>query len=247
MYRKALINGEYLYFVYGPPQTDLDPDNHALPKPPYIGARREFSSVYYYWWAFLRLNESYIDCCASGGRGPLGALYEDFRDVRGEDFITWWKQSGAHCFAEPQQSQVAKVLNVVPVGHNFKTHSLISVPLAADIEQTLSMLRFQLKPLFAKYRTEEGHFSKARYKVSSKPVLSSLHKILQAKSAKIAYPTKSAVEVVHIAGLNIERDEANQRLHGFLKKADQLIANVVEGRFPDFSDPERPKRTKKYI
>lgn len=243
MYRKALINGEELYFVYAPPQTELDRESRAFPKPPYLGAPRELSTVYYYWWAFLRLNKSYIDFCNTR-RGELGELYQDFGDVRGEDFVDWWKRHGAHCFAEPRQSERVTKVWRLPESHDFETHALMSVPLAADIELTLSELRSQLKPLFDQYREDNGHFSKARYKVTSKPVLSSLDQILGAKMAKIAHPTASAAELAQRACLNIGRDDANHRVHVFLKKADRLIANVIKGNFPDFSDPDKPKPTR---
>ncbi len=43
-------------------------------------------SPYYWWWAFLRLNEDYVKCCELGGKGKLANLYKDFGDVRSDDF-----------------------------------------------------------------------------------------------------------------------------------------------------------------
>ena len=245
MYKKALINGEWLYFVYGPPQTDLDTkSNRRLPKPPYTGAPRELSSVYSYWWAFLRLNESYIEYCDNGGQGTFAELYADFRDVRGEDFVEWWKERGAHCFAEPQQTKYVTV-NAPPATYDPNS-ALISVPLAADIEETLKMLRYQLKPLFDQHRKTYGHFSKAKYKVADKPVLSSLDQILRVKKAQIAHPNMIHRELAVEAGLMIgdvqDVEKINTMVSRNLKKVDQLIANVVKGRFPDFSDPNEPAR-----
>jgi hypothetical protein len=252
MYKKALINGEWLYFVYGPPQTYLDTkSNRRLPKPPYTGAPRELSSVYYYWWAFLRLNESYIECCDNGGQGTFAELSADFRDVRGEDFVEWWKERGAHCFAEPQQTEYVTVLNAAPATYDPNS-ALISVPLAADIEETLKMLRYKLKPLFDWHRENYGHFSRARYKVFTKPVLSSLDQILRVKKAEIDNPNATDHQLAEIVGLNIGNENArdgqdvvqmrSHRVHTCLRDAERLIANVVKGRFPDFSDPNKPKR-----
>ena len=70
------------------------------------------SSVYYWWWAYLRQNEKYLECCKSGGKGELAALYAKFSDVRGDDFRTWWKEPvegverGAYLFAEPVTNSI---------------------------------------------------------------------------------------------------------------------------------------------
>jgi hypothetical protein len=59
-------------------------------------------SPYYWYWQYLRRNADYIACCESGGTGELAALYEDFGDVREDDFHKWWttEQRGAELFAE---------------------------------------------------------------------------------------------------------------------------------------------------
>ena len=249
MYKKALVNNSLLYFVHAPPQTDLDPVNPRLPKAPYKGAPREHSSVYYYWWAFLQLNEGYIECCAKGGQGPFADVYSDFRDVRGDDFVEWWKQRGAYCFAEPQQREYVRVLDAPPETHDPENGALISVPLAADIEETLKSLRYELKPRFDKYRENHGHFSCARYKVFAKPVLSSLDQILRVKKAKLTYPDMKHRELAEKAGLVMwdvqDVEKINTMVSRNLKKADRLIANVVKGRFPDFSDPNKTKAHQK--
>ena len=59
-------------------------------------------SPYYWWWAYLRRSEAYLQCCEQGGTGPLSSLYADFGDVREADFHKWWTagQRGANLFAE---------------------------------------------------------------------------------------------------------------------------------------------------
>ena len=60
-------------------------------------------SPYFWWWAYLRENEQYLDCCNRDGKGKLAALYNDFGDVRSDDFKAWWGgklQKGAYLFAE---------------------------------------------------------------------------------------------------------------------------------------------------
>ena len=70
------------------------------------------TSVYFWWWAYLRQNERYLECCNSLGDGDLSQLYEIFGDVRGEDFRAWWKEPiegidrGAFLFAEPATNTI---------------------------------------------------------------------------------------------------------------------------------------------
>ena len=106
MYRKALVGGEFLYFVHAPPQTDLDTKPEARrPTAPNPSDGKLRASVYFYWWAFLRLNEEYIDCCKRGGTGKMAKLYRDFGDIRDgtrkstdpksragqvDEFREWW-------------------------------------------------------------------------------------------------------------------------------------------------------------
>jgi hypothetical protein len=46
-------------------------------------------SIYYWWWAYLKRNMEYLECCENNGEGKLANLYADFGDVRGDDFKEW--------------------------------------------------------------------------------------------------------------------------------------------------------------
>ena len=61
-------------------------------------------SPYYWWWAYLKRNQDYLDCCANGGTGRLADLYKDFGDVRDKEFRVWWQEDrrGARLFGEQQ-------------------------------------------------------------------------------------------------------------------------------------------------
>ena len=81
-------------------------------------------SVYYWWWAYLRQNKEYLACCVNGGEGEMSALYEDFGDVRADDFQVWWKseERGARLFAEPVEENSVRLMNsgeLVPDGEDF--------------------------------------------------------------------------------------------------------------------------------
>ena len=53
-----------------------------------------------------------MECCKSGGKGELAALFAKFGDVRGDDFRAWWKEPvegverGAYLFAEPVTNSI---------------------------------------------------------------------------------------------------------------------------------------------
>ena len=62
-------------------------------------------SPYYWWWAYLKRNQQYLDCCEKAGKGKLASLYADFGDVRNDDFKAWWGgklKKGRYLFAEKQ-------------------------------------------------------------------------------------------------------------------------------------------------
>ncbi len=50
----------------------------------------------------MRRNRDYLACCEQVGNGKLAKLYEDFGDVRRDDFHAWWTtgKRGARLFGE---------------------------------------------------------------------------------------------------------------------------------------------------
>lgn len=72
-------------------------------------------SPYYWWWAYLKRNSDYIDCCNRGGAGKLARLYRDFGDVRSDDFRDWWLgdyERGPRLFAEEPFDLRLKVVTI---------------------------------------------------------------------------------------------------------------------------------------
>ena len=63
----------------------------------------------------MRRNEDYLACCAKGGKGKLAKLYEDFGDIRSDDFRSWWggtQQKGSYLFGElPVELRLQKLQN----------------------------------------------------------------------------------------------------------------------------------------
>jgi len=88
-------------------------------------------TVYYWWWSYLKRNQEYLKCCESGGKGKLNKLYQDFGDVRSDDFQTWWSEGdrGANLFSNPVAESTVQVLEIgdVVAGENQLT---VSFPLS---------------------------------------------------------------------------------------------------------------------
>lgn len=267
MYTKAVQGGHTLYFMHGPPQTELDADTRQqLPQLPYRGARPEFSSVYYYWWAFLRMNQQYIDdhvgLRATGYLDDVNRtvreaegyrrLHEDFGDVRDEDFIEWWKAHGAHCFAEPDGAAVRVDALTAREAKDFdlRFKALLAVPLSADLELTLQAVRQALKEPMAEYRRRHQHSYRdfqARYRALGKPVLSALHKVLKFKKIEGENVGAPLLWIYDQAGIEFRgqvgedtdysRQSKTNSAHLLRKKGDNIIANVIHGLFPCTLDP----------
>lgn len=76
-------------FAYEPPRIRRpevgESRKNLLPQPrPYKHV------VYYWWWEYLRRHTGYLQTCADGGGGEFESVYQDFGDIRGDDFWAWW-------------------------------------------------------------------------------------------------------------------------------------------------------------
>lgn len=148
--------------------------SHFLAIHPLIGTKNKPSalhlqqrSVYYWWWAYLRRNAEYLQCCDSQGEGPLASLYADFGDVRGDEFRAWWGgsfQRGAHLFAERQSDLTVKIID----GPNDCTGLWNNDTLVVAVNLTIG--RRKLQSMFAKLlqREETGHLGKRGRKAMGK-------------------------------------------------------------------------------
>lgn len=257
MYAKQLMRGQVLFFRYAPPLTQLDVrvDESDRPTKPHKDAKPFECSVYYFWWAYLRENAEYMECCANSGTGALADLYKDFGDVRGDNFMRWWRSGARELFCEPPKGEIEFFIEP-PVNHDNDNRLLLSLPMTGDLELSIKELRAKLKPIFARERQRmrdaarasgddsalKKGASLARFPVHAKPVLTSLYSYLRVMQVKKAEPDLSPHEIAEKAGfLNMisgrEDDPSlvKRRVKQYEHKAANLIANVAEGRFPDFS------------
>jgi len=219
--------------------------------------------VFYYWWAFLKLSTAYRQCCENGGEGQLSDLYSYFGDVRGDDFMKWWRfgghargngkrsYSGRSLFCEPVRPPIKALRNPNDHGGQNTDHILLSVPVTNDLKRLTAEFEQLMRPIVADRIREYGEpESRPLFEVTSpNPSLKSLHKILMAWQTKEQHPELKRYDLAKRLGIPAridgERGDADHdsavytTLSRLLKKGEVLIRNVERGRFPDHTDYEK--------
>jgi hypothetical protein len=208
------------------------------------------NSVYYLWWEFLRRSTAYKKCGASGGKGKLKNIYQDFDDVFTTDFKTWWQtnERGAYLFAEQLPPKMI-VLDEMPDASISGQVLVLQVPL--KLPKRLLMAEFQ-KLLNVHHSGKRGRrnnvSSSARYPVTGHIDTDALQKCLRVYDMKVANPKMRLWQVTQ-ACKAIKRDAfivdgdtqgiiTNKKLilantaSRLIKKAETIIKNVESGRFP---------------
>jgi hypothetical protein len=119
-------------------------------------------SPYYWWWEFLRRNENYRACCASGGTGDLSELYKKFGDVVSNDnFKTWWSERGYYLFAEhPKPVKLSELSNPSEWDSSWTRDSVMVVAVPLDIPKR------KLQGFFASLLKDRHSGKRGRKKLS---------------------------------------------------------------------------------
>ena len=242
MFTKRLYSKDVLYFRYAQPLTRLDDaTDDDLPNPPFPNAPPYMRSVFYYWWAFLRESEDYIATCANNGKGKLADLYKDFGDIREDKFFDWRRRTGRNLFCEPVDRQI-QVVTSEHVAH-ADDRVVLSIPVTGDMGRILAELKSLLNDSFREVRKSSYRDTHARYPVHTKPVLTALHLMLELLKAKKANPAGSlldwgrSINLGLISGKTDADVLASERsaISRYLRKAEKLLKNVEQGRFPDMT------------
>ena len=157
---------------------------HFPYQPPTFGRRENVKdesawkkTIYYLWWSYLKRNEDYLKTCESSGKGSLSKLYEDFGDVRTDDFKAWWTEDGrgARLFSEPPAQETIRVVSKDEIGSLDEDLLLMSVPL--NLPKKFLLQRFRTL-LAEKHKGERGKQyakrSKAKYQFKGQPNIEAL-------------------------------------------------------------------------
>lgn len=196
-------------FKVAPPQTRLDGEklNQRGPKFPQ-GLTRFTSTVYYYWWQFLRLNPAYQTCCERTEREQsvddlpryITEIYRDFgwvpapvidpAQIKQEDteglFSQWWRERGWVLFVEPKKTGVVVSGRTLPDSHDPNTCLAMSVPLDIDPASAVNMIQYQLRQAQHQFTQNNPNKSWAIYR-PKKYKLDALEKYLHVKRTQLNY------------------------------------------------------------
>lgn len=144
------------------------------------------NSVYFWWWAYLKRNKKYIACCESGGKGRLEHLYQDFGDVRGDDFKAWWQEDarGVRLFAEPRAEDTVRVLK----GGETVLHESQALTLSLPLNLPKRFLIRRCRELVAEIEgAKRGELyarkSQAKYQIKGQPNIPALRRALKVYDA----------------------------------------------------------------
>lgn len=211
-------------------------------------------TVYYWWWSYLKRNQDYLKCCEAGGKGKFSSLYQDFGDVRLDDFKAWWSEGdrGANLFSDPIVESTVRVLKEGDVvgGADLLT---VSFPLSLPKRHLKKRLNDLLIKLHKGQRgVQQAKSSKAKYRFKGQPNFGGLERALKVydhlEELKLQGIKKPLWKVA--MDLNIVEDEF--RVHGtdtpktaedkrrrltaivgrLKKKASDSVRNTSKGLFP---------------
>lgn len=219
-------------------------------------------SPYYWWWEYLKRNQDYLGCCASGGNGRLTDLYRDFGDVREKDFREWWleDQRGARLFGEKQREIKFHEVDSASEWQANWTKSnvmVVAFPLGVGKRRLMSEIR---KLLDRRHTGKQGRpalakvESTAKYKLSRNYTTANLETALnvydlwvannakpkaeQIKQWEIGVELKLHKHAIKDAYSDLKQDRAVGRnllgamVKRYLTQAQRTIKSLEDGVFP---------------
>ena len=246
----AYENAEALSFVTAPPNNaELAHTRFKGSRNmPYKGAEPYKSSLYYWWWAFLKRNKDYRQTCRKCGTGKLARLYRDFGNIFEGTFLEWWTGHKT-LFAEQRH------LNA----HGDNDHEIVY---HIDPYRPLHHIQEEIKALHMRAhaimpRLGSRSNSTAQYPIYTNVSAHTLHRVLTIWDLKQTNPAHRAYDLGILAGLRpnlmppskygakrtlkaleIERRNKRARIsisnqtNRYLRTAVQYIENVGLGEFP---------------
>lgn len=208
-------------------------------------------TIYYVWWSYLKRNEDYLKTCESSGKGSLSKLYEDFGDVRADDFKAWWTEDGrgARLFSNPLAEETVRLLSKNEEAPIDGDRLLVSVPLNLPKKFILQRFRSLLDQNHKGQRGKRyAKTSKAKYQFTGQPNIEALTTALNVWDKRIEHPKMKLWELGQFLPLNKHLyvdylksgkplDTASKKLmeatvSRYLKKARASVTNTSKGLFP---------------
>ena len=150
-----------------------------------LAPSKQEESPYYWWWAYLKRNQDYLETCEKDGKGKCAKLYEDFGDVRGDEFRIWWRAKGVELFAEQMSIYTFKEIDSkdeVPEQWSKDDFIFLQVPLSYDKK---SIKKYFNKLLMDRHQrgrgrpTQKTRATSAKYPLNGTYTIANLRLCLQ--------------------------------------------------------------------
>ena len=218
---------------------------------PYRNAPPHTASIYYWWWAFLKLNPHYQKTCLNNGSGPLTKLYSDFGNIFEVSFENWWERH-QRLFAE--QSPIVTAGDPPP-GPNEILYRIDPYKPFNQIHEEILAIHLQRHAIMPAVPPKQ--MSTAKYPIYTNVSANTLYKARKIWQLRQAHPEKSIYDIGVLAGLRpnlmqmpennarrtrsaLEAKAHNKRAvtvvtnntYRYLRTAKQYITNVGFGEFP---------------
>lgn len=209
-------------------------------------------SVYYWWYEFLKRNDDYRRCCKSVRKGRLAKLYEDFGNVHTSNFKQWWLKDkrGERLFAEPPAPvRLQELRDPSEWAADWQREGVMVVVVPLH-EPKRRINRWFKRLLDHRHTGRPGHPTKkpaANYQVHQKFSALALEQMLAVYDYKLANPTLTLHEIGKklklvptampkvgdsIPLLAKKRNRMTATVSRYLKKANAMIRNTAQGKFP---------------
>lgn len=162
---------------------------------PYQNAPAHKSSIYYWWWAFLKRNKAYSRICRQNGRGRLAQIYKDFGNIYDISFLEWW-QSHKALFAEQP--------SLVELQHNIPLDDGLLYRI--DPRKSFNQIQEEIREIHLRAHAimpacDRKPVSSAKYPIYTIVSAHTLHRVLRIWDHKQQQPQLGAYELGLLAGL----------------------------------------------
>lgn len=238
---------EQLFFLFRSPMPGVGDDGVEEitqddgQQAPFTGATSIESSIYYYWWLFLRESRAYRDCCQNPATyaGDVGKLYPFFGNIFTQSFEDWWRSTGRELFCEVKESPVRELTaeNARELRDSPYRNTWVNIAYTAAEDRVIAEVKALIHRLTINRNTNME--SDSLFPIYAKAPLAALRKTY------LIYRTKQSEEDLshYDVGVRLKlwpekpKDEAHRAacirdISRQLQQAKAIIQNLEQGVFP---------------
>ena len=200
-------------------------------------------------------------CCERGGKGKLAKLYEDFGDVRSDDFHAWWTtdRRGARLFGEkPLPLNLKELKDAGEWSDEWQSEEVMVVAVPLNLPKRhleskfIELLKKRHVGQRGRKKAEDAYASTAQYPLHRNVSVPTLRVQLAVYDAVMAKRRGDVGKTLAQIGKELKlvasampsssdlKDEAEYKrnvmaatVSRHFKAAQRIVANVVKGEFPN--------------